>query len=795
MGTFPNFSNIADYAQKKLTNRKNNPYAISKLNTWVRVTSGVSTSDGDGLTIVSNPNFKLFGAAGISSIYGNNKQSGTIGTTWNGGAVNSGVGQGYRPSPTIESIEVDEGAGNLSRKASFSIKCFTLEQMEIVTRYFQEPGFSIFLEWGWNTEDGVKSIVKELGSDTISKFNNFVEVNKIRQLSKGEGDNYLGFITGGGIQSENDTWTVQVNCTGFTELPSYLVNGDNAGGKKGEKPKPEKDYGNLSRSNLAIGMKRWMFAFNALPSSRKTIEIKNLQNRKDDSFANLPIASILNYINFDPRIADSINDKADGTALSRQLGLTGVTQTTEADADGNTEKIQVKIPKGTPLVDENKFIRFGTLMKILNERELKSLKIGGNHVSMIIHSQDCVVSAFPLMFSTDKSKLLIPNIYTPKFNFIKARESQDQIDNLPGFTTDCSIKADGKQIAFPYPGNIKNGVITEGYAAGKSVDIGNELAKSKKNWGLLDDLYVNFDFAAGVMDSTNITIKDALYQILNGMSSAVNDLWNFQILETQAPNDITTVAGVIVKKGDSITSIKEVNFTPEGTKPEFFKFNLLGTDSIFKDSSLQLDMSGAKMNQVIGSRLNTKINQETQPNIGKLYAEGSKDLILGAIYAKAEESKTDTTGGEQDEDEDALRTANYLNFLNKLGQYPKVHFTMYPKQNYETVERSFDVNSTLYIVSYDDKQLLKIGKGDVKKYNDVSILLPINFTFTIHGISGIKRGDRFGVIGIPKKYEKQGFFQVIGVKHSIQGMEWTTEVTGGYRNFKFEDTGVDKKED
>ena len=192
---------------------------------------------------------------------------------------------------------------------------------------------------------------------------------------------------------------------------------------------------------------------------------------------------------------------------------------------------------------------------------------------------------------------------------------------------------------------------------------------------------------------------------------------------------------------------------------------------------------------------NTKINQETQPNIGKLYAEGSTDLILGAIYAKAEASKTDTTGGEQDSDEDALRTANYLNFLNKLGQYPKVHFTMYPRQNYETVKRGFDVNSTLYIVSYEDKQLLKIGKGDVKKYNDVSILLPINFTFTIHGISGIKRGDRFGVIGIPKKYEKQGFFQVIGVKHSIQGMEWTTEVTGGYRNFKFEDTGVDKKED
>ena len=57
MGTFPNFSNIVGYAQTKLDNRKNNPYAISKLNSWVRVTSGVSSDSADVLTIVSNPNF------------------------------------------------------------------------------------------------------------------------------------------------------------------------------------------------------------------------------------------------------------------------------------------------------------------------------------------------------------------------------------------------------------------------------------------------------------------------------------------------------------------------------------------------------------------------------------------------------------------------------------------------------------------------------------------------------------------------------------------------------------------
>lgn len=782
MGTFPNFSNIVGYAQTKLKNRKNNPYAISKLNSWVRVTSGVSSNSADGLTIVSNPNFKLFGAAGISSFYGNDKQSGTIGTTWKGGAVNPSVGQGYRPSPTIESIEIDEGAGNLSRKASFSIKCFSKEQMELVTKYFQEPGFSIFLEWGWNTVDGVKGIVNPLTADSISNFNNFTNVNAQRQLGLGEYDNYLGFITGGGLSSENDTWTIQVNCTGFTELPSYLVNGDNAGGKKGEKPKPESDYKNLSAYNLSLPLKRWMFAFNALPSSRKTPEIKALHDKKDFSLASVPIASIVNYINFDPRIADKVNDKADGTMLSRNFSL--------FSGGASQDEVEVDIPKGTPIVDDNRFIRFGTLMRIINQRELKSLKIGSsNNQSMIIHSSDCVCASFEYIFSTDKSRLFIPNTKVPKFDFISAKKSGEKLQSIPtgeGSTVNCSIKGDGLTITFPYAGGITNGTIIGGPVAGKSVDFSNTLNKNQNQWGLLDDLYVNFDFAAGILDSTNITIKDALYQILNGMSSAVNDLWNFQIMETQAPNTIT-IDGVKIKKGDSIVSIKEVNFTPNGKKPEVFTFSLIGTDSIFKDASLDLDMSGAKMNQVIGSRLNIKSNEETQPNVGKLNAKGLKDKILGEVYRKAEKAGGETGSGKENEEDKKKRIeANYLNFLGKLGQYPQVDIRAFKrsgKKEDRTITNKFDINDVLYVASYDDKQLLKLAKNQIDKYNDVSILLPINFSFTIHGISGIKRGDKFSVTGIPKKYEDEGFFQVISVKHTIQGMEWTTEITGGYRNF------------
>ena len=829
MGTFPNFSNIAKYTLDKLKLRKNNPSAVSKLNAWVRITSGVKDPKfGNGLTIVSNPNFKLFGAAGISSIYGNDKQSGTIGETWDKKAVNSGVGKGYRPSPIIESIEVDEGAGNLSRKASFSIKCFSKEQLEIVSQYFQEPGFTIFLEWGWNTADSMKGLVKDkktgkLTANNISDYWNFDNTNARRALSKGEYDNYLGFITGGGISSSTDTWTLDVKCTGFTELPSYLVNGDNSGKKDEEKPQPVKDYATplySTRGMKALGKKRWMIAFNGMPSNRKTQEVKNLINVTDNSFRQIPISNIVNYINFDSIVRNDVNTKANGSWFGRTRfgGFLGFSEGAEQTNEDNVAKV-IEIPHGTIITDENRFIRFGTLMKIFNEMKLQSLPIGGKQISMIIHSEACVCSAFDRIFSTDKTKLFIPNPNTPKFDLVAANDANaSPITKVPVGKADCSVSdTEGTIINFPAQIPIRNGKTGiggqsvlggMGYTGGTTVnldyritntnggdsDLDSRMSKDAKTWGLLDDLYVNYDWCMGILNSSNYTRKDALYQILNGMSSAVNDLWDFQIGQTQLENDIE-IEGVTFKKGDDVISIKEANFTHNGQKRPTAVFDLEGTNSIFKDASLSLDMGGAKMNQIIGKRLKHQINEETQPSVGKLNAldsngEGYTDLVLNKVRLKQSEAAKDNlkkeegTKGPTEDEIKAKKEKNFAIFLGKLGSYPKVHLEGYTTAGGEAVKDDFDFNDALYAACFGDKQLLKLGKAEIKDYDDVSILLPINFTFTIHGISGIKRGDKFIVKGIPKKYEENGFFQVLGIKHSIQGMEWSTEIEGGYRTVK-----------
>lgn len=768
MSTFPNFSNIAKYATDKLEARKGSVYNVSKLNSWVRIISGVIGSEGTGMVMVSNPDYRLFRAVGdttTSTIYGSSTQSGVVGTTWNGNPINPNEGQGYRPTPVIDSIEIDEGAGNLSRKASFSVKCFSKEQMELATQYFLEPGFTIFLEWGWNTEDSMKGLINSIDATTIASHQNFKNITKRRKDSGGEYDNYLGYITGGGLSTEGDTWTINVNCTGFTELPAYLVNGDNSGAKdeNGNNPQEAPDYATIKRES-DLNKKRWMFAFNALPSNRKTNEIKALENDIDDSHRKLPLAHIVNYINFDEAIRDKINSKSGGF-----LGFG------QATADGE----DLDLPDGTEIVGEEKFIRFGAFMKIFNTMIMSGLKIGNTEVSMKIDSSNCICSAFPRIYSTDKSKLFIPNARTPDFDFQKAKNSTEQLSTIPSASFNNIVKGgkddDGNDelIQFPYPADIKDGVLSyEGtdivLMYKDETTIGNEINKSKNTYGMLDDLYVNFDFASNVMKNSNLTVKDSLYQILNGMSSAVNNLWDFQIVEEPKSNDSDD--GGLIR-----LSIKELNFTYKPSNDTPYEFDLIGTNSIFKDSSLSMDISGAKMNQIIGTRISTKINKDTEPNLGVLFAKDLEDKILREINSK---KVTDSGGGGDDEDDEELKEKNYLNFLNKLGSYPKVTISK------SDIKGGFDVNKVLYKATYDNGQLLKTAKSESPD-PEVSILMPINFSFSIHGISGIKRGDKFKVNGIPDKYAKQGFFQVIGVKHTISGMNWTTEVEGGYRNTKY----------
>jgi hypothetical protein len=303
------------------------------------------------------------------------------------------------------------------------------------------------------------------------------------------------------------------------------------------------------------------------------------------------------------------------------------------------------------------------------------------------------------------------------------------------------------------------------------------LNKPAYAYGFLDDLYVNLEFAKGILETKNFSIKDALYQLLNGMSGAACGMWDFQIQET---NDA---------KGGSELSVVDMNMSAQ-TNGVPYRFDVAGSDSVFMDASLDLDISGAKMNQIIGNRLGQKVNGSS-PSVNSKKKAGlftdEPDLVLKSIERKQGTTITTTaapTAAQQEAaaeaEEEAAKKAKEKAmqlFLSRIGYAPKVHLL----QNADFGQPLEDMT---YITAYNDQlvfESLKNGKDVVGEAQGVSALMPIKFGFSIHGISGIKRGDKFRVGGIPTAYEETGFFQVTSVKQTITNMIWKTEIEGGFR--------------
>jgi hypothetical protein len=782
MSSFPNFSNIADYVVNEINRRKSDTKVISELNCWARVISGVDA----GLVLVSNPNIPLFRAAGqnIDSLYGSSQTSGTIGKTWSGGAVNTGFDpQVGLPSPIISSFEVDEGSGTISRKATFTVTAYTRKQLEEVTKYFLEPGFTVFLEWGWNTKTGVAPL-EDVTVNYVTKAASAKELNEARKKSEGHYECYLGFITGGDISFNDGKWNVSVKLSGFTELPSYLNASDNSTNNEcGEKVKTEEFTAITNTPTL--GKKRFKQAFNLLPTPRRTNLVKGLINDID-------VTHPVNFVNFDEGLRKQLADNSTGLFTRALTGLFNF-----FGGNASTQKVDgVSVPNGADIIGSERFIRFGTLMKIINKNGTVAVKLGDNDIQMYIDTKNTPISAFDRIFSTDKSKLIIPNQKTPKFSIERAKAGDTTVTTEP--PSNCSISSTDKNpgsktktIKFPYRKDIKNGEV-DGIKLFYDGDVSYvKINKKGKDWGFLDDLYINFDFAISVLDTPKLSLRDALYELLNGMSSAVNGLWNFQIQESNKPDD----KGLTYLRVVDMNFISDVPNTKKDNSESTLEFQLYGIKSVFIDSTFTVDLGGAMMNKIIGERLSATLNPSDQPTSGRLFSSAT-DQVLNSLKTECPPSGSGETEDPTATEKKDLERKNLEKFVERVGAYPLV--TLVGTQGWfaskvKSVTDVKDIAKSVYLISFDDKNLFNeyklIDTGQTAESenstiteNDVSTLLPITFSFTIHGISGIKKGDMFTVNGLPDRYGSEyGFFQVLSVKHIVSKMSWTTTIEGGFR--------------
>jgi hypothetical protein len=685
--------------------------ASSELVPFVRLISGT----GDGLIMTSNnitipivseitnpkydKNNNLISFTNNPSSYGNRYRSGMLGFNWKQNPVFpfSTPFTGdlvLRPSPIVTGLEVSEGKDQISRHAKLVIKCFSLAQAEMMQEYCMEPGHSLLIEYGWNTDraqaqliDTVNTNGAPLSSDEISfqaanENLNAGILNEKRIASFGDYDSFFGFIVGGDMSSDEDAYILTISLRGMPGLPTFLqlhqnINKitetkDAAGKVTGRKvnnlpeapPYSQVDVENNSYSLQNQGLRRWKWMYNKLPATRQTFEVQGIINQ----ITNNPNSRVgyWDLINFDYVVTnDIINYTNDDwlDSLKQRVGLQK-----EFSVGG------VPIEKER-LVSENRYIRFEKLIDILNSNNgLATYKIGNKEVTVKI-SNNGHIGAFPGIFSTKASKLLIPGTI-PNFQeyYLNVNNvSPNNVINSPYIDNSINIsyqvskapvaRAGFVQNNLPWQ-NVTNQLFTQNATQAAAASIvtekisfvqyssdgkglrpalidpnnpqkGNYKGYYEKDgfYGEIGNLYVNFNvFMEALKNSSNKSIREVLMDILNEMSSAVNSFWNFQLAE-QTDKDGNIILKIIDENWAGQNSSTIRNFVHAGEK------------SVFLEANLSMDIPSEMTNQIILKRQDYISNPDSKTlDVGGFFSKNTDKFFKGVEFVKNKGVQQSTAG-------------------------------------------------------------------------------------------------------------------------------------------------------
>jgi hypothetical protein len=711
MSGFPNLSNIEGVISNSIKSKANASLANSGKLPWFRLIT-LNGYNSRGLIIdpinVTESFSTRYGSNNIAGIVGYDRFSkpvysgktmmidveerdkqGNI-TTRKELTTEGGVSfetRGLRPSPTIDNIKIENGTEGLTRKVSFTIKCYTLSQAELVSQHYLEPGAYVLLEYGWNIKKSLEQRCSGTGKNgeitpcDLVYYSNLAVLKDKRKLSEGTYDAILAKVTGGGISfGDDESFNVEVKLTSQGELPAYLrsqtgklvLEAQATSGVKftqQEMDEAEDEYGLYGGSR--IGEFLFMQMYNELPTHKQIGDIKNLINTGTDSTGN-PWSDPANFVNMDTEVREDLVKSVKDKELYSK----------------NADSI-LKVPEDIPLVSQERYIRFELAFKILqtvsrgpkfdtgcNEYPLSDgSKVNPERIKSI-NIDNTICRAHKHMFSIDKSKLFIPNTNLPDFQltsylsnkeiatgslvdpFIQHQQSGEikTINAHP--KTEYDISSDSGQawknfgkraISFGAWGDEVTSEVTdnspEKYAFPSTVDgpinkykFDDTIIPSEPKayeYGYLKNLYINFNFFMEVLNAPGLFEHECLMEMMNGMSAATNLYWDFQIIEKQN-----------FRTGDSNLEVYDrtyLGFTERGLKrnddgiPDFVttKFQSRGISSPFLDASLDMSIPGDMMGQIMMQKTEAPSDGEnTDSNsAGYVSSESKKQNLKTGLFS------------------------------------------------------------------------------------------------------------------------------------------------------------------
>lgn len=388
-------------------------------------------------------------------------------------------------------------------------------------------------------------------------------------------------------------------------------------------------------------------------------------------------------------------------------------------------------------VTPKKYISFNAFIQILNETRVK---ISGGAAEFNVNISDTYISSFPGIFSTD-DRVFIPNKAT--YNYLGQNEYFRKAGGQPDGTIDTSLGT----ISFPGV----NGAITS-----VNVTKGSEtITLAANTFGDIRWVYLDSEIVAEALRNQTKPIKEVLDGVLSVMSEAVEGLWSFQMLENSGQLKIVD--------SNLRNSDKETIHT----------FSLSGTDSVFLTAKFGMDISKATQSKIY---LEKSTGLKNPNELTGLFSNQTDNIL-----AKQTVDTSNPAAGADTALTDA-KTQGWIDFRrnNRLAVHPKTAL----KGSSDIGDGNLD-EWAVPVASLNKKIFTDQLKTYLTSFGVAYTgrTLPVEFSFTVLGISGFKVGHMYRVIGLPDYYNNKGAFQVEEIKHAIDSAKWTTEVIGHYRPF------------
>jgi hypothetical protein len=640
-------------------------------------------------------------------------------------------------TPIIESMDIDtDGENNTLKTAKLSIIVFSLKQLEMFELFFLRPSMTVVLEYGYNNPQIKNEVAAESfinGKNWRSYTNEVADyftpdsgkyisqrTNYLEKLKKTKGcyDFWIGKVSNFNVSYEGSDSVYRVDLDISSGNELHLWMPIKQQATTAKKPNANST---TNQPEQKPGAKQWMKQLcGELILSEATT--KELVDKVEKEFAN-------EFFNW------------------------GVTSETT-----NKEN-----------VSKDSYISFKLILDILNSTELVSAykkKIDYGHVT-IDKKIAIPVMSHPRMISTN-ADFVIPGNELPLL-VVNPKEGTVDIDPK----TNLKFPINGK--VFNYPTATTNDIVSaysnENYKIPAGATIGNLL-----------NIFVNKNlFVRLFKDSYTFTdFYNSILNMINDLLFGVCKLEITNVDDTITSNPITIVdVKLCTEPTTKIKSLYRFNSDPLRGIMHDMKFsvelsNLQQAQALYES---QLSIRDAKNNARQDPKDKNKKTDgaafKTDKNMLKLVGQTNSDNMYSidwvmheinkrmAGWQEKEKTDTDTQSASTNNDE-----ANVVTKLESVIKGKSIKFEVKEK--------------TPATVIYQDYTLIQAYI--VSEIPGTSVLTYLECELTIDGMAGFRCGEMFNIDGVPEMYNRNGAFQILNVKQSVQpDTGWRTTIHAGFR--------------